>query len=743
MSPKGGREVPLPVMPGQGLLGFATNPNEWFGPGSPLPAVAQAQSEGRSFDFPTSWNIQVRTKTEGVTYAQLRGLADGYDLLRLAIETRKDQMEILTWTIKPRDKKKKESPRATQIIEFLQSPDQEHTWGQWLRLLLEDLFVVDAPTIYPRRTRGGDPWGLEIMDGATIKRVLDASGRTPLEGVAYQQVLKGMAASDYTRDELFYMPRNLRSNKIYGYSPVEQIITTVNIALRRQLHQLSYYTDGSVPNLVFAVPKEWNPDQIRQFKASWDQMQSGGTRFVSEGVAPLDTKAQALKDEYDEWLARIVCYAFSLSPQAFVRQMNRATAETAQETAKVEGMKPLQNWLKGVMDRILRDFFAAPDLEFDWVNEEALDPLERAQVHQLYSSIGALSVDEIREDLGLDPLPPEPEPVFPPVPPNPADAPPPAPGETPPPGDAGGTPPQAPEPAAKASCHGCPDHSAPLAKVRRPGGINRSRPAITKAEKKLASKLKKLFRAQAVSLAAQIEDKIAERFGKANTTLFGKLKKRFFPTPPKSLTKADGVSQEDLDWIVAQLNLDGWDALTPIAKNILEGIALNGGAAALEQIGINPALAANTAMVNQVNEDAVAWAESYSSELITGIMETTRDRLRSDVAGAIDLGLSTDDLAEMLSNSYGFSDARAEMIARTEIRAADVQGNLQAYSASGQVESLEWIVSSEGGCPICEANTDAVVPLGGAFPSGDDAPPAHPNCVCDILPILTPQEETA
>jgi len=738
MPPTGGRETPI-AMPAQGLFSFTTNPNEWFGPGKSLAPAAQAQTEGRAFDYPVAWNIQIRTKTEGVTFQQLRALADGYDLLRLAIETRKDQLDILNWTIRARDKKAKvQPPRAKEIEKFLQSPDQEHTWGQWLRILLEDLYVIDAPAIYMRRTKGGQPWGLEIVDGGTIKRILDDSGRTPLEGPAYQQILKGVPTANYTRQELLYVPRNLRSNKVYGYSQVEQVITTVNIALRRQLHQLSYYTDGSTPNLIFSVPKEWNPDQIRQFQAWWDSLLAGNpegrarARFVPEGIKPIDTKEQALKDEYDEWLARIICYAFSLSPQAFVKQMNRATAETAQETAKLEGLRPLQNWIKGVMDRVLRDFFGAEDLEFGWVDEEALDPLEKAQVHQIYVAAGILTADEVREEMGLEALPePDPEPapvVIPPsTPPDQAEGQPASPGEKAPTGGQGGNPSQAPEPAAKAACCSHHEGGAALAKARRPGTsakpINRRRGAILRAEKKLAGRLKKLFRAQADDLAVQIEKAIGERFGKA----------------------ASSVSSEDLDWIVAQLNLEGWDALTPAAKTILGDMAENGGAAALAQIGVNPTEAANAAMVNQVNEDAVAWADNYAAELVKGIGETTRDRLRNDVAGAIDLGLSTDDLAEILADSYSFSDARAEMIARTEVARADVQGNLQAYSASGVVQGLEWIVSSEGGCPICEANLNAVVALGQAFPSGDEGPPAHPNCICDVLPVISesPTDEAA
>ena len=41
-----------------------------------------------------------------------------------------------------------------------------------------------------------------------------------------------------------------------------------------------------------------------------------------------------------------------------------------------------------------------------------------------------------------------------------------------------------------------------------------------------------------------------------------------------------------------------------------------------------------------------------------------------------------------------------------------------------------------------DANAEAgVVPLDGQFPSGADAPPDHPNCVCDVLPVLVDEKD--
>ena len=386
-------------------------PGDWFGPSQPLAPQAPASVTGRAFDYPVGYNVLARPRSEeAVSFHQLRALADTYDLLRLIIETRKDQVEKLDWALQQR--RGSPTPVDPQQIEalqrFLARPDGEHSWTQWLRLLLEDLLVLDAPALYLRRTAGGQPYALEVIDGSTIKRVLDERGRTPAPpSVAYQQVLKGLPAVDYGADEMLYLPRNPRPHKIYGMSAVEQIVMTVNIALRKQLSVLNYYTEGNTPEALIGVPNDWTPDQISQFQAYWDSLLEGNlaarrhTKFVPGDLKYQPLREPVLKDDFDEWLARVVCFAFSLPPTAFVKQTNRATAETQQETATTEGLVPLQRWVKELMDRLLADYFGAPDLEFMWATTPSLDPLVQAQVNQIYLAAGVKTVAEVREELGI------------------------------------------------------------------------------------------------------------------------------------------------------------------------------------------------------------------------------------------------------------------------------------------------------------------------------------------------------
>ncbi len=66
-----------------------------------------------------------------------------------------------------------------------------------------------------------------------------------------------------------------------------------------------------------------------------------------------ETRQSPLTDQYDEWLARVICYAFSVPASAFVTQVNRATSLTLRTQAAQEGLAPLKAWVKRTLDRVV------------------------------------------------------------------------------------------------------------------------------------------------------------------------------------------------------------------------------------------------------------------------------------------------------------------------------------------------------------------------------------------------------
>ena len=114
---------------------------DWFGPLDPQSPVAPGDVAGRRFDFPVGYNLVSSPRAyEAIGFAELRGFADAYDLLRLVIETRKDQMERQRWRIRPRDPQFKRknvgidadmSARIAAVEAFFAKPDGIARWKTW------------------------------------------------------------------------------------------------------------------------------------------------------------------------------------------------------------------------------------------------------------------------------------------------------------------------------------------------------------------------------------------------------------------------------------------------------------------------------------------------------------------------------------------------------------------------------------------------------------------------------------
>jgi hypothetical protein len=202
---------------------------------------------------------------------------------------------------------------------------------------------------------------------------------------------------------------------IYGYSPVEHIETELTEAIRKTHYQLGFWVEGNLPDMIMSVPKEWTPTQIASYQALFDATLAGNlrekskVRFVPEGMKPYDVKnsgGEGLSTSRDEALVRLACYAFSVSPTPFVRGVNRATAQSAMDESQQEGLHPLMMWFKDdVMDRIIQDEFGYDDCEFVFLPQPEIDQLKRSQVYMNLTKTALLSPNEVREDMGRQPVP--------------------------------------------------------------------------------------------------------------------------------------------------------------------------------------------------------------------------------------------------------------------------------------------------------------------------------------------------
>lgn len=705
-------------------------PQTWFGPMQPLQPLAPPEAAGRQFDYAVGANLNYNPRAyEPVSFDQLRQLST-CDIVRMLIETRKDQIDAQKWDIRPRPiNGQKQDPlkHNTAINEcraFLERPDKEHDFTTWARMLGEDLFVIDAPTIYVRRTRGGGVYSFDIVDGATIAPRIDANGRRPVPpDVAYQQILKGVPASDYSADQLIYFPRNPRPNHVYGFSPVEQIIMTINKTMRRDVSQLEYFNSGNLSDTVIEAPLGWTQDQIASWQKYWDSLLSGNLSnrrkgmWVPNGAKPQPLKQPDLKDNFDEWLARVASYAFSISPQWAVSQMNRATADTAKKESLEQGLAPILGWYKRLMDMLLI-IIGHQELEFVWNEDREIDPAIGAQIDREDAKAGLRTINEARVARGWDPLP-DPSCDIPMVlttqgyvpvgqagnqsaePDNTAN------GEQAAPDKAG----EGADPTddTNSEGEGEDDTVTKLAKsatiTRTVSPVTLNRPIPNAARDNVLDNFSKGLDAERKAIVEDIRNSL---------TKDEDLRIQLNETVERSkLTNIEEAVQKSLEDIAAVWADSGQQTVVIIIGTKEDG------------------------MFNAINGRAVSWAKKRGAELVSQLSETTRDRLKAMIATGLENGLTAEQIADLIERDPSglFNAARADRIAKYEIGNANSKGALAGYAEaakSGVKLKKRWLLGDKP-CTVCQENAAAgPIDLDKDFPSGDSAPLAHLHCECAL-----------
>jgi hypothetical protein len=404
----------------------------WFSALQPIKPSVPAGFRPRQYAYTPGANIIWNPKGEDpIGFDILRELADSWDLLRLVISTQLDNITNCEWDIRVKqeasesnaDRKQRNAkdPNIKVLKAFWAKPDGFHPFRRWMRMWMEDCIVLDAVALYIARDSDGKAATIHPLDGGTINRLLTDQGLTPPPpSPAYQAVNYGIPVWDFTTDDLVYAMRNERTCRRYGLSPVEQLIRTICFGLRRQEWQISEYTSGNVPEALVFLPSDLPIARVKEAQDWFDSILSSNlgerrrVRFLpgygtGDSAKPnvIFPKEPLLKDELDVWLAQLACYCVGVSAQPFMKMMNRASAEEANDAAEEEGLKPYIVFATDILNDLLQSGMGYPDYEFVRVPHRIQDPLKQAQADNIV--VGKIrTINEVREDRGDDPKP-EPE----------------------------------------------------------------------------------------------------------------------------------------------------------------------------------------------------------------------------------------------------------------------------------------------------------------------------------------------
>ena len=433
-------------------------PNVPFTPGNPLipgainPVREDGRADPRRYEYQVAQNINI-TPTKLIPFTTLRSTADQVDIIRRCIEVVKNKITGMDWDIVLSDdasekisaESGKDHVRAMaearqkftddidRLRSFWENPDKSngYTWTDWINLALEEVLVIDAWAIWPQKSVGGDLYGFQILDGSTIKPLIDDRGMRPAPpNPAFQQILFGFPRSEFmapneiedadgefTADELTYLVKNRRTWTIYGFSPTERALPLADIYLRRQQWIRAEYTDGVLPELLFTTDATFgnNPELLRAYENIFNDDLSGQTaqrkraRLLPAGMAPIqfDGYGEKFKDVLDNYLITSICGHFGVLPSEIgfsghggLGASGLQQGET--QSGEIIGIQPLAEWISRQLTNMSYLYLGMPrELEFKILFESKIDTESEARRVDIEMKNGNRTVNEARSQIGL------------------------------------------------------------------------------------------------------------------------------------------------------------------------------------------------------------------------------------------------------------------------------------------------------------------------------------------------------
>ena len=370
-----------------------------FAPGAPLqPSQGLVNPLGpRQYQFPVGYNISARPRnTEATGFDALRNLSMLYDGAQLCEQVWLENVSRLKLEIKldpdfaaaTGDTEEKHIDDIKRYKDFFGYPDPGNGYDlkSWMRMGTRETLQIDALSIYVRPTRGGGVYSLEIVDGTTIKPLIDPRGRRPLPPYpAYQQFLYGVPAGLYTSEQMIYFRETVRAESVYGLSRNERIILRINQALRKENKDLSRFTDGNMPPGILEPPddgSQWTPEMLLAYQEMWDALLAGNDQARSRiKVVQPGSKITLLQDadifvDFDRFLLNVCasCYGMTMADLGFTESVNKSSGETQENVFYRRSVKPLMDRFAELFTFILRHYFHENRFVVGWSGfEEAED----------------------------------------------------------------------------------------------------------------------------------------------------------------------------------------------------------------------------------------------------------------------------------------------------------------------------------------------------------------------------------
>ena len=224
----------------------------------------------------------------------------------------------------------------------------------------------------------------------------------------------GAESTKYRQDQIFHL-RWLSSDGVTGYVPTALAADAIALARATEIHSSSFFANGAQVGTYIETDQPHKPDALQKFKQQWDDVHRGPDRAFKTVVMPygFKKKADPVNNSDNELVATRRFQLESIArhyrvPLHMIGELTNVRHSTIEQSAidfvTFSLMPHCRRWQFAVRRDLIvddREYF----VEFDTSALMAGDHAAQAQYTREAFNMGAISVDEVRAKMGLNPLP--------------------------------------------------------------------------------------------------------------------------------------------------------------------------------------------------------------------------------------------------------------------------------------------------------------------------------------------------
>ncbi len=261
-----------------------------LGPGSPLLPRTGYSQRPRATDYPVGVNIASSTREAWgrTSYATLKAVIDAYDVARMCINHKIDEMRSMEPLFQPADgvsvtcprRSTRPAPRSPAPTATTTTPSGSPSSSR-VRSATTRRSCTSAATWPATRHR---PRGRRRHHRVPVRRRERPTPRTARAGVlpAHQGHHRRVV-----HDGRHPVPPVPPADRLpVRLAPIESVLLTANTDMRFQWHFLQMFTDGTVPAGLMQLPPDISsPDQVAEWQDYWDAFTSGDQSILHKLIA--------------------------------------------------------------------------------------------------------------------------------------------------------------------------------------------------------------------------------------------------------------------------------------------------------------------------------------------------------------------------------------------------------------------------------------------------------------------------